>query len=85
MNAIEWLAATSPHEPGITSGERLRRQLERKRVIAKAKTSMSSIRNGSSRGSFGLGLVKRLEAATAGERAEIKVLDQFPELAEDFD
>ncbi|SOY56836.1 hypothetical protein [Cupriavidus taiwanensis] len=80
MNLAQWLDATGINAPSITPGERERRRRERAAVLKRAGTSISTIRNAVSRGTVGIKLTTRMEKATKGTSAEVKVIDQMPEL-----
>lgn len=78
MNFVQWLDATSPVGKKLSALQRMELRSYRKTILDKAGTTMNTLSVAKNRGVIGLGLAMRLEAATAGTFAEIKVADQFP-------
>lgn len=71
MNVFEWLEATTPNDPRLTSAERRRRRDVRKRVLDRARTTINTLRVAKSRGAIGQDLVDRLIRATSNESEKI--------------
>lgn len=85
MKLREWLDATSTsHGLGLTASEKEARNAERQRVLAKAKTSISTLRiarcrQAKGKGRIGDDLLYRMAEATKGEKNQIFVADERPE------
>ena len=85
MKVRDWLEATSTrHGLGLTEKEKRRRDEERDRVLAKAGTSISTLRvavckQAKGRGKIGDSLLYRLAEATKEEKNKIRVRDERPE------
>lgn len=86
MKLREWLDATGTRNGlTLTASEKAARKAERERVVAKAGTSISTLRiarcrqaKGKVRG-IGDDLLKRLIEATKGEKNQITWVDERPE------
>lgn len=78
MNLAQWIAASRPSARGTPATKRLALRGYRKEVLEKAGTTMGTLHGANFRGTIGLDLARRLQAATAGTFAEFKIADQFP-------
>lgn len=78
MNLSQWLAASSPAIKGAPATKRLAMRTYRKEVLDKADTTLNTLHVANFRGTVGLDLATRLQAATEGTFAEFRVSDQFP-------
>lgn len=80
MKVRDWLEATSTrHGLKLSPKEKAARLAERERVLAKAGTSIVTLRICKCKDRIGDGLLYRMAEATKGEKHRIHVRDERPE------
>lgn len=81
MNIGQWLKATSLK--GCSAKEQARRAAERDLVLKRMGTTLNTIQVGLCRRKYGvnrgfsLAFIRRFEAATADQRAKVRVVDEL--------